>query len=275
MLAPDSSSNLCVVGDANQSIYGFRGANASYILKFTEDYPEAKIFRLTKSYRCSQTILSASSNVIEQSSGFLEGVNEGVRILVSEQPSGAAEAEFISRRIVDLVGGVSFFSIDSAVALGEKDETINSLSDFAVLCRTRNQFDAITKALLDHHVPYQEIGTAPFFRQEPFQSLIDLIGAFTIDNFESAEPVFRFKKIPVTKMEFEMIKDQMKNSDIISFLKYLKESRFSIHDFEPEKWNQFLRLASEYKNTGDLLQFLKLGIGSDVYDKNLEAVSVI
>ena len=95
LLAPDSNSNLCVVGDANQSIYGFRGANSSYISKFSEDYPDAKIFRLTKSYRCSQTILTASSNVIEQS-GFLEGLSEGVQISISEQPTGAAEAEFIA-----------------------------------------------------------------------------------------------------------------------------------------------------------------------------------
>jgi len=197
LLAPDSNSNLCVVGDANQSIYGFRGANAGYISKFTNDYPKAKVFRLTKSYRCSQTILTASSNVIEQNSGFLEGLNEGVQISVSEQPSDAAEAEFIARQIVNLVGGVSFFSIDSSVAQGDKSEIVNSLSDLAVLCRTRNQFEAITKALRDHHVPYQKTGTVPFFQTEPFQSFTDLLNAFSMENYEKAEPVFKLKKKPV------------------------------------------------------------------------------
>ncbi len=275
LLAPDSKANLCVVGDANQSIYGFRGANASYIQKFTEDYPEAKVFRLTRSYRCSQTILTASSNVIEQQSGFLEGLNEGVQISISEQPSGAAEAEFIARQIVDLVGGVSFFSIDSSVAQGDKNETINSLSDLAILCRTRNQFEAIAKALRDHHVPYQENGTVPFFQQEPFQSFCDFLSAFLFDDFQSAEPIFQLKNKPITKLQFELAQMELKKSNFISFLNFIKENHFSVGTFTPEEWNRFIHLASEIKSVDEFVQLLKLGTGTDTHDKNLETVSVM
>ncbi|MCG6188155.1 UvrD-helicase domain-containing protein [Maribellus maritimus] len=274
LLAPDSNSNLCVVGDANQSIYGFRGANSGYISKFSEDYPKAKIFRLTKSYRCSQTILTASSNVIEQS-GLLEGLNEGVQISISEQPSGAAEAEFIARQIVDLVGGVSFFSIDSSVAQGDKNETINSLSDLAVLCRTRNQFEAITKALRDHHVPYQEAGTIPYFKQEPFQSFTDIIGAFLLDSFEQAAPVFKLKKKNISQLQFELVKTQLKKPDVNSFLDFVKKEYFDKEEIQPNEWKRFINLATEKKSVSEFLQFLKLGLGTDAYDKSLEAVSVM
>jgi uncharacterized protein (TIGR00375 family) len=275
LLAPNPDSNLCVVGDANQSIYGFRGANASYIKRFTDDYPGAKVFRLTHSYRCSQTILSASSNVLNQHSGFLEGVNEGVKISISEQPTGAAEAEFIARQIVELVGGVSFFSIDSAVTSGEKTEIITSLSDFAILCRTRNQFEAITKALRDHHVPYQEVGTAPFFRQEPFRAFADLLNAFLFESWERAAPVFQLSKQQVSQLDFELARSEMGKSGLISFLNFLKENYFETGAFNDGEWNRFVQLAGKTNSAEELVQLLKLGSGTDTHDKKLEAVAVM
>ena len=275
LLASDSTANLCVVGDANQSIYGFRGANAGYIQKFTDDYPNAKVFRLTRSYRCSQTILTASSNVLNENAGFLEGLNEGVQVSISEQSSGAAEAEFIARQIVELVGGVSFFSIDSSVARGDKNENINSLSDLAILCRTRNQFESITKALRDHHVPYQENGTVPFFQQKPFQSFCDIFSAFLLDDFESAAPIFHLKKKPISKLQFELAQTELKNLELTSFLNFIKENHFPVETFKAEDWNRFIHLADEMKLADEFVQLLKTGTGTDTHDKNLEAVSVM
>ena len=273
LLAPDSNSNLCAVGDANQSIYGFRGANASYIQKFTDDYPTAKVFRLTQSYRCSQNILTASSNVINQESGFLEGLNEGVQISISEQPTGAAEAEFIARQIVDLAGGVSFFSLDSSVANGDKSE--KSLSDFAVLCRTRNQFEAIAKALSDHHIPYQETGTLPFFKQPPFDELTGFLSGFLIEKYEAAKPLFRLNKKPATKTEFELAKKEMQKPDVKTFLEFVKTNHFREEDFKETDWKRFLNLINGSKNLSELLHFLQLASGSDAHDKNIEAVSLM
>jgi len=274
-LAPNSSSNLCVVGDANQSIYGFRGANAGYIQRFTDDYPGAKVFRLKQSYRCSQTILSASSDVLSQPSGFLQGLTGGVQISVSEQPTEAAEAEFIARQIVELVGGVSFFSIDSSVTRGEKNEGISSLSDLAVLCRTRNQFETITKALNDHHIPYQEVGTIPFFREEPFQSFVDLLSVFLSGNFEKAAPVFKLKKRAFSKMQFEMAEEEIKKLDTVSFLNYLKDSFFPGEKFDEQNWERFTSIAANMQNWSEFLNYVKLGAGADIHRKNLEAVSLM
>ena len=273
-LAPDSTSNLCVVGDANQSIYGFRGANAGYIQRFTDDYPDAKVFRLKQSYRCSQTILSASANVLAQPSGMLEGFSEGVQVSISDQPSGASEAEFIARQMIDLVGGVSFFSIDSSVTQGDKSETISSLSDLAVLCRTRNQFEAIAKALNDHHIPYQEVGTLPFFREEPFQSFINLLSVFSSGSFEKAAPVFKLKKQKISKLQFEMAQKEMKKADTISFLNYVKKVFLPGEEFDNENWERFISLGKN-KDLSEFTCFLKLGWGSDIHRKNLEAVSLM
>ncbi len=274
-LVPEENPNLCVVGDANQSIYGFRGANVGFIRPFTEDYPGAEVFRLKRSYRCSQTILSASADVLKQPSGVLEGLSQGVKLSVSEQPTGAAEAEFIARKIVELVGGVSFFSIDSAVTRGEKNETIESLSDLAVLCRTRGQFEAIGKALRDHHVPYQETGTLPFFREKPFQGLIDLLGAFSLDRFEKAVPLLKLKKMEMSGFQFRQYLEVYSHSGLIAFLNALKKGFFPDEKFGEERWNRFTGLAGGMKNLREFTDFLRLGSGSDVHRKNLEAVSLM
>ncbi len=275
MLAPDSTTNLCVVGDPNQSIYGFRGANAGYIQKFTEDYPEAKVFRLTQSYRCSQTILSASSNIISQSAGFLEGLNAGVKLLISEQPTDAAEAEFIARQVVDLVGGVSFFSIDSSVTKGDKSDDINSLSDLAILCRTRNQFEAVTKALRNHHVPYQESGTIPFFQQEPFLSFCNTIGVFLLNDYELATPFFHLKKTEVSKLQYELAVSELNKSGLRAFLTFVRKNYYKNETFDTQLWKRFIQLANDIKSVDEFVQFIKLGLGNDTHDKNLEAVSVM
>jgi uncharacterized protein (TIGR00375 family) len=273
-LAPDSSSNLCVVGDANQSIYGFRGANAGYIQRFTEDFPSAKMFRLTRSYRCSQTILSASSDVLSQSSGFLQGLTEGVQVSVSEQPTGAAEAEFIARQIVELVGGISFFSIDSSVTRGDKNEGISSLSDLAVLCRTRNQFEAIAKALNDHHIPFQEVGTTPFFREEPFGEFNGFLQALSMKTHEQAQPLFKLKKQTVSEAQFEWGQKKMKEEKPVDFLHWVKEQFFGNHNFKNEDWNRFISLAGKMENMNEFLNFLALGLGTDTH-RQMEAVSVM
>ncbi len=275
LLAHSPSSNLCVVGDANQSIYGFRGANPAYISKFTEDYPDAKTFRLTKSYRCPQTILTASSNVIGQQQGFLEGLSEGVQISISEQPSGAAEAEFIARQIVSLVGGVSFFSIDSSVAQGDKNESIGSLSDLAILCRTRNQFETIAKALNDHNVPFQKIGTVPFFQQENFQVFTDMLGAFLSGSFEQASQIFKLRKKTISKLQYELAQTEMKKPGTVPFLNYIKENYFKTDEIKPDEWERFVGLAEGEKSIAGFLQILKLGFGADDLDKKMEAVSLM
>jgi len=274
-LAPDATFNLCVVGDANQSIYGFRGANAGNIQRFTDDYPGAKVFRLKQSYRCSQTILSASANVLAQPSGLLEGISEGVQVSISKQPTGAAEAEFIARQIMEMVGGVSFFSIDSSVTQGDKSETIQSLADLAVLCRTRNQFDAIAKALNDHHIPFQEVGTVPFFREEPFQSFIVLLGGFLSGSFEKAAPVFKLKKRKISKLQFEMAQEEFKRTDAVSFLNYVRKMFFPNEELDKENWEQFVSLAGSMKDLNEFVSFLQLGSGADIHRKNLEAVSLM
>jgi superfamily I DNA/RNA helicase len=145
----------------------------------------------------------------------------------------------------------------------------------AVLCRTRNQFEAIAKALRDHHVPYQETGTVPFFQQEPFQSFTDIISAFLLENYKTAAPLFKLKKLPVTKVRFDLAKVQMQKSGLVPFLNFIRDNHFPSKTFGAEEWNRFTTLARQIKNVSGFLHFLKLGTGTDAHIKNMEAVSIM
>jgi len=174
LLAASGRSNLMVIGDPDQAIYGFRGADAQYIGRFQRDYPAAITYALSRSYRCSGTILLASGEVLaHEGSRGLAGLDDGVKVKLSEHHTARGEAEFIARSIEALMGGLRFFSMDSSITTGA-DAQIDSLAQVAVLCRTRQQFAAIEKAFHDHAVPCQAVGMTPFFQKPPLRGLIDV-----------------------------------------------------------------------------------------------------
>jgi uncharacterized protein (TIGR00375 family) len=118
LLAPPGS-NLCAIGDPNQAIYGFRGADASCFDRFREDYPAARTVRLTRNYRSSGTIIAASAQVIASSptapiAEMVRDMHE--RIAIHTAPTERAEAESVVKAIEEMIGGHSFFSIDSGPA---------------------------------------------------------------------------------------------------------------------------------------------------------------
>ncbi len=165
LLAPDSRSNLCVIGDPDQAIYGFRGADVAFIRRFTDDYPGAAVYRLERSYRCSSRILRASGQVIGNLS-FLEGTSDGVNVRIVSTPTDSSEAAFVAATISRMMGGVGF------LGAGEAEQGIRSFADFAVLCRLGRQMDAFEAAFQQQAIPYQRLGEEPFFRQEPARSLL-------------------------------------------------------------------------------------------------------
>jgi DNA helicase-2/ATP-dependent DNA helicase PcrA len=116
LLAP-AGGNLCAIGDPQQAIYGFRGADAAIFARFRDDYPDARVIHLSRNYRSSGTIVSASAQVIQSATGephAREIVRDMLdRITIHVAPTERAEAEFVVHSIEQLIGGHSFFSIDS------------------------------------------------------------------------------------------------------------------------------------------------------------------
>lgn len=276
LLMPDPDSNLFVIGDPDQAIYGFRGADVQYIQMFRDDYPDASIFKLKKSYRCTDSILRASGNVLKVSQQFLEGVQKGVKIKISENVTDKSEAEFVARSIEKMIGGVGFFSIDSHVAEGDKEEEIESLSDFAVLCRTGKQMPVIEKALIDHNIPYQKIGEDPFFRQEPVKSVLDVYRF--VSNTENIYLKSRLlKQRIIDKDSLVRLTGTMKGKNLVSKLEHIINCCFQNH-FEEHKFmvTRLLDIAEQYEgNEEDFIQHILLGTGIDTWKSKVEAVNLM
>lgn len=163
LLSP-ADGNLCAIGDPDQSIYSFRGADVGYFLRFTDDFTDARMVRLTRNYRSSAPILAAAVQAIAPSS-LVSGRRLDPARLDPESPlvgrylagSVADEADFVVRTVDELVGGLSHRSLDSgridsrAVAPGSL-----SFSDIAVLYRTDAQAAPIVDALSRAGVPVQK-----------------------------------------------------------------------------------------------------------------------
>ena len=168
VLVPAGGSELCVIGDSNQSIYGFRGSDRRLIDRFLVDYPEAAVCRLVKSFRCAPSIIGAAGRLVDSA---LEGTGLAATLERAEYPTDRSEAEGIAREIDRLIGGTRFFALDSGVADAQAPE-LRSLGECAILVRAAALAEPIEKALLDHGIPYRLVGERPWWEEEPAGSIL-------------------------------------------------------------------------------------------------------
>ncbi len=150
--------NLCVVGDPDQSIYKWRGADLKNILDFETDFPEAVIVRLEQNYRSTQVILDAASAVISQNRGRKEKKlwtekKGGEPILYMRAADEIEEADFITRAVREA-----------------RQKDANTM--VAVLYRTNSQSRAIEDALMREGVPYRTIGGVRFYERKEIKDVL-------------------------------------------------------------------------------------------------------
>ena len=162
-LAPRQSSNrnLCVIGDPDQSIYGFRGSDAGYFARFVDDYPAAAVIRLTRNYRSTAAIVDAAFQVIREfrlhpGDARTYSQTQGVKtISILELASAKAEALAIARLIARMVGGTGFHSIDTGQVADANLASARSYREFAVLVRTHHQLKMISEVFEQDGIPFQ------------------------------------------------------------------------------------------------------------------------
>lgn len=148
--------NICVVGDADQSIYGWRGADMQNILDFEKDYPEAKVVLLEENYRSTKTILQAANDVIKNNR------NRRPKNLWTQNADGE-----------DIVYYRANDEQDEALFVAKTIDELSSTSDyvyrdFAVLYRTNAQSRNIEEALLKANIPYTMVGGLSFIAVRKF-----------------------------------------------------------------------------------------------------------
>ncbi len=159
MLA-DKYKNLCVVGDADQSIYGWRGANMDNIMNFEHDYPDAKSVMLEQNYRSTKTILEAANGVINNNQyrkpkELWTENNEGQPITYYRGQSERDEALFVITKIQE-----------------EMQKNQRKFGDFAVLYRTNAQSRSIEEAFVKANMPYKMVGGHKFYDRKEIKDIL-------------------------------------------------------------------------------------------------------
>ncbi|OGG17023.1 hypothetical protein A3D77_03800 [Candidatus Gottesmanbacteria bacterium RIFCSPHIGHO2_02_FULL_39_11] len=155
------SRNLCVVGDASQSIYAWRGADFRNIINFQIDYPDVKVFHLEQNYRSTQKILDTAFSVISKNTShpilkLWTEQAEGSRICAYQAHNEQDEADFILTKISQILG----------------QNLHLSFADFAVLYRTNAQSRVIEEAFIARGVSYTLVGGVRFYERKEVKDLV-------------------------------------------------------------------------------------------------------
>lgn len=174
--------NLCVVGDDDQSIYKFRGANIYNILNFEKQFPDTKVIKLEQNYRSTKSILNAANEVISNNLGRKDKAlwtenEEGEPIHFTQYDNEYEEAEQVVRSIEDTVS-----TLDA------------NYNDFAILYRTNAQSRVFEEKLIMRNIPYKIVGGVNFYQRKEIKDLLSYLK--TIDNGLDDLAVKRIINIP-------------------------------------------------------------------------------
>lgn len=182
---PQRNTNLSVVGDDSQSIYKFRGAAISNILQFMNDYPKAKQVILTKSYRCSQTVLDAAYKLIRHNDpDTLEyQLHINKNLTSHDGATGKLIELFAVDRVEEEAEGIASF-IKEYKRLEKKE-----YKDFAVLVRANNHSEPFIRAFERAKIPFQFLGPGMLFRQPEIKDLIAYIKVLA--DFTDSQSLYR------------------------------------------------------------------------------------
>lgn len=204
--------NLCVVGDDDQSIYKFRGANIRNILDFEKAYPGAKVIRLEQNYRSTANILNAANGVIRNNSGRKDKTlwtekEDGDKLAIFTCNNGYEEAERIVNDIKKYVR-----------------EELRPYSDFAVLYRTNAQSRTIEEQCVRANLPYKLVGGVNFYQRKEIKDILAYLK--TVDGGRDDLAVRRIINVPkrgIGATTIERVQDYAIRHDI-SFYEALREA---------------------------------------------------
>ena len=174
--------NLCVVGDDDQSIYKFRGANIYNILNFEKEFPDAKTIKLEQNYRSTQNILDAANGVIANNQGrkakrLWTDNDTGEKIAFHQFETGYDEADYVARDILSKVR-----------------EGVYEYRDCAVLYRTNAQSRLFEERFIRSNIPYKIVGGVNFYARKEIKDLLAYLK--TIDNARDDLAVRRIINVP-------------------------------------------------------------------------------
>lgn len=250
-LLAERNKNICVVGDDDQSIYKFRGANIANILDFEKVFPEAKVIKLEQNYRSTKMILDAANavianNVARKEKSLWTEREEGYRVVFRQLENEFDEADYISEEIAEYVrtNGCSYNSV-------------------ACLYRTNAQSRVLEEKFIRDGIPYKIIGGTNFYQRKEIKDLIAYLK--TVDNGKDDVAVKRIINVPKRGIGSTTISkiDTFALANDLSFYDALKnENAMAVLGRSASKIKPFvdfiqkLRVQREYGKISDLMELI-------------------
>ncbi|SDP94050.1 TIGR00375 family protein [Actinopolyspora xinjiangensis] len=180
LLAP-AGANLTVIGDPDQAIYGFRGADVGFFLRFEQDYPDAPVLALTRNYRSGRRIVEGAVRAIRPESLVPErtlrpvGADSDHPVVLHQAADETSEARFVARTVDGLLGGATFHSLDSGSADGYETSSLG-FGDIAVVYRTDAQSRVLAEELTRQGFPVQKRSHDPLSSRDGVEPLLRELG---------------------------------------------------------------------------------------------------
>ncbi|MBN2096775.1 UvrD-helicase domain-containing protein [Candidatus Peregrinibacteria bacterium] len=252
--------NVCVIGDSDQSIYGFRGADIQNILDFEKDYPEAKLIKLEQNYRSTQTILDAADAVIEKnkqrkSKKMWTEKKGGEQIEVWHAESEYEEAEKVAQEIENL-----------------KTDGI-SLKNIVVLYRTNAQSRIIEEILLRYGLPYKVIGGVKFYARKEVKDVLAYLRV--VLNPNDTDSFLRIINVPsrkigqttLNKLQVFGVTRSLTLAEVMKHVEMVEELNDGTKNRLADLWKLVLKWQklSEKEAVSDLARTILKDIGYKAY----------
>lgn len=245
--------NLCVVGDDDQSIYGWRGADIRNILEFEKDYADARIIKLERNYRSTDKILNAANSVIEKNTGrkskklWTDKMSD-VKVEIKKNYSDKDEAVFISQEIQRLT------SVQN-----------HNYSDIAILYRTNVQSRLIEENLLKKNIPYNIYGGLKFYDRKEIKDLMAYLKV--ISNPTDDIALKRIINVPKRGIGAKTIEKIQDKADITGEALYSAMIEVDSMDFSAKLKNtlrNFVIMINSFRSMAEIMPV------SEVIDKIIE-----
>ena len=240
-LLADKYRNLCVVGDDDQSIYKFRGANIRNILDYELHYPEARVIKLEQNYRSTQSILDAANAVIQNNVGRKEKAlwtdnGAGSRVHFRQLENAYEEAEYIADDITHKV---------------KKDGA--GFGDFAVLYRTNAQARVLEERMVVEGIPYRVVGGINFYARQEIKDILAYLK--TIYNGRDEVALRRIINVP---------KRSIGDATVEKIADYASMRDITLYDAmcEADEIASLGRAASKIKGFVNMIQVFRSGLSS-------------
>ena len=260
---------LFVIGDPDQSIYGFRGADAECFEKLAEDYPDLEVIGLKENYRSAPQILTAAETVMGRRESLHANCPDNVPVRVVQAASPLAEDIFIAKEIGHMAGGVGMLEAHRE-AWENGDRKVRGFGDIAVLYRTNHQAHLLEKCLKKEGIPYVVAWREEFLQADPVQGSICFF-RYVQDEWDLAaaqECARLIWKLPWNTMTEELIRntaEKLRPSwNKKKPRKFLEEWTAEMGLEEDQAMARFTGMTVFYRTMDEFLSALELGVESDL-----------